>query len=759
MSIWQARETVGRLRWGTLASLLVPAVFLLVLTVLLSVLVTRSTIALSSNVQITQAAVDGNVRTLGQAQRELLRLEISLAADRPTTADLELHRSLTAQRVEEGTLSYQGRVLGDGSLLSRSRSLAGTWQGTVEPAVRRVMATPRPTAAARQQVIMQIAQLEQGYNTLVADAEIRRKIEAEDANQATAQIVSGTRWLLLGLLTTLLSFVVLVAGMVRVLQRAGAERRRATADLDLARSTLQRQSVALQTIDNLVTIMAADGRAEWVNEAFIRHTGWETADIVGTVPGQLLHGPDTDPRTIELVRDRLAAREGFSCEILNYTKGGASYWVQLEVRPIRNDAGRVDGFVAVQSDITTRRAAADALRDAKEVAEETARAKASFLATMSHEIRTPLNAVLGLTELLLGTPLEAEQRTYAATANHSGRLLLSLLNDILDFSALDAGKVELAPTPLEVVSILEDVEQMLRPSATQRGLTLSHTVAPGVPALVRTDGNRLRQVLINLVGNGLRFTPSGEVSLEVSFRPDREGERSGFLTLAVRDTGIGIPADRLQRIFEPFSQGDASTSRTYGGTGLGLAICTHVAAQMGGELGVTSEPGVGSTFTFSVPVGECAVTPAVPVDPVTTPHGLDAELRVLLAEDDPVNRLVAMAMLRQLGIDPDVAVDGREAFELTLAGAYDVVLMDVHMPGTDGLEATRLIHEHLSAPPRIVALTANALDGDRERFLAAGMDGYISKPFTLDDLASALGRTVADAAAARRDPVRTTAAS
>ncbi|MDQ2758369.1 MAG: ATP-binding protein, partial [Actinomycetota bacterium] len=669
----------------------------------------------------------------------------------PSADDLELHRTLAAQRVQEGTLTYLGQMLGDGSLLARSRMLAGTWKGSVEPAVRVVMAARAPTAAARQTAIAQVSRLELAYNQLVSDAEIRRKIEAEEANQATAQLVSGTRWLLLGLLSTLLSFVALVAGTARVLQRAGGEKRRATAELDLARSTLQRHSVAVQTTDNLVVVTGADGRTEWVNDAFVRHTGWEADDVVGTVPGHLLQGPETDPRTVGFMRERVAAQEGFTCEVLNYTRAGNPYWVQVEVRPIHDDAGRIEGFVAVQSDITTRREAADALRRAKEAAEENARAKASFLASMSHEIRTPLNAVLGLTELLLDTPLAPEQRQYASTANHSGRLLLALLNDILDFSALDSGKVEIAPTPLDVTTVLEDVEQMLRPSATHQGLTLSRTVAPEVPSLVCTDGNRLRQVLINLVGNALRFTPSGEVCIEVSFREDREAQRFGFLTLAVRDTGVGIPADRLERIFEPFSQGDASTSRTHGGTGLGLSICTHVAARMDGELTVTSEPGVGSTFTFTVPVGECVGSAIEPDESPTAPAGPDGELRVLLAEDDPVNRLVALHMLRRLGIDPDVAVDGREAFELTVARGYDVVLMDVHMPGTDGLEATRLIREHLGTPPRIVALTANALEGDRERLIAAGMDAYVSKPFTLADLASVLGRSALDAAAVAAD--------
>jgi len=751
-SVRGVRETVGEPFWPTLAFLLVPAVVLLVLTVLLSLMGARSTIALSSDAQITQAADDGNVRTLSQVQRELLRLEMSLTADRTSSADLELHRALTAQRVQEGTLGYQGQILWDGSLLGRSRALANTWESTVEPAVRSVIATPVPTAVARQNVISRLGELELGYNQLVSDAENRRKLEAEDADLATAQLVSGRRWLLFGQLTTLLSFVAMVAGMVRVLQRAGAQKRRAAADLDLARSTLQRQAIALQTTDNLVVVSDADGLTEWVNDAFVRHTGWEADDVVGTVPGHLLQGPGTDPVTVGFIRERLAAQEGFTCEILNYTRAGSPYWVQLEMRPIRDDAGRVDGFVAVQTDITTRREAADALRRAMEAAEENALAKASFLASMSHEIRTPLNAVLGLTELLLATPLPAEQRPYASTAHHSGRLLLALLDDILDYSALDSGKVAIAPTPLDVTTILQDVEQMLRPSAAQKGLTLTHTVAPEVPALVCTDGNRLRQVLINLVGNGLRFTPAGEVSIDVSFREqyedhedredsdDHEAHRFGLLSLAVRDTGIGIPADRLERIFEPFSQGDPSTSRTHGGTGLGLAICTHVATQLDGELTVTSEPGVGSTFTFTVPVGRCVVSTVEPAPPSSAPVGLDTELRVLLAEDDPVNRLVALHMLRRLGINPDVAVDGREAFELATARTYDVVLMDVHMPGTDGLEATRLIREHLSEPPRIVALTANALDGDRERFLAAGMDGYISKPFTLDHLASVLGR-------------------
>jgi len=345
--------------------------------------------------------------------------------------------------------------------------------------------------------------------------------------------------------------------------------------------------------------------------------------------------------------------------------------------------------------------------------------------------------VLGLTELLLDTPLNSDQRTFVDTAHRSGQLLLALVNDILDYSALDSAQVELESAPVRIRSLIDEVATMFAPQAGREGLSLDYEIGADVPAVLMTDGTRLRQVLINLVGNGLKFTREGGVHLVVSW--DSSAPESPRLTVSVADTGIGIPATRRERIFRPFTQVDASTTRTYGGTGLGLSICELIAEQMGGNLDLTSEVGRGSTFSITIPTS-AGVDDKAGANALTS--GLTAamaeSLTVLLVEDDAVNRMVALHMLKRLGITADVAVDGFEAVAAATDRVYDVIFMDVHMPGIDGLETTARIRRMPGAQPRIIALTANALDGDRERMLEAGMDDYVSKPVQLNQLATAL---------------------
>jgi hypothetical protein len=724
--------------------LVVPAALAVAATAVLAVLTVGATRQLSDNVRVTQDLVDGNVRTLSQVQRELLRLEDRVVEPTTTPDELELGRALTSQRVQEGTLDYQGRTLADQALLQRARDLAEEWRGGLDSRLRAVIADPSLlTPAERRSLADDIIAFELRYNQLVSDAEIRRKQDAAAANAATDNLVHDTRLLLAGVVFTLVSLFALVAGMVRVLLVARRSQLSQAERLQDARRLLQRHSVAVQTTDNLVVITDASGTVEWVNEAFTRRTGYAMDEVLGTVPGRLLQGPDTDPETVRFMRERIEAREPFTCEVLNYTRDGSPYWVAIEVQPIVDDAGEVSGFVAVQSDVTKRRLTEAALRAAKETAEETARTKERFLASMSHEIRTPLNAVLGLTELLLDTELEPEQRAYVSTARQSGRHLLAIVNDILDYSALESGRVEVERTRTEPRAVVGDVCAMLQPMADREGLGLAWSASDAVPRSVCTDPVRLRQVLINLVGNGLKFTDRGGVSIALDYRP-ADGPDGGDprLVVVVRDTGIGIPRDRLDRVFEPFTQMDASTTRTHGGTGLGLAICMRIARRLGGALGVDSVPGQGSVFTFELPVGvdhtdDGGADPG-PLSLDAADAGSAVSLAVLVAEDDPVNRMVALHMLRRLGVEADVATDGVEALAATEGRAYDLVLMDVNMPHLDGLAATARVRARGGHQPRIVALTADARDGDRERVLAAGMDDYLSKPYTLDDLERAL---------------------
>jgi len=381
-----------------------------------------------------------------------------------------------------------------------------------------------------------------------------------------------------------------------------------------------------------------------------------------------------------------------------------------------------------------------ALREAREEALSASRAKSEFLANMSHEIRTPMNGVIGMTTLLQETPLTTVQKGYLETIRASGEALLALINDILDFSNMESGRAEIDHAPFELAAVVDESLQIIAPLAARQGLALSHSIAPGTPEALIGDAARIRQVLVNLLGNAVKFTPRGAVRLAVSARLVADGRWEAHF--AVTDTGIGISPEDLSRLFVAFHQLEGSLARRHGGTGLGLAISKRLAELMGGAIWAESTAGRGSTFHFTV-AGE--VAPAPLRSPAAAP-GTDQDLAlrrplsILLAEDHPVNQRVMLVLLAHLGYRADLARNGREVFDALARQPYDVILMDVQMPEIDGLEATRRIRRELPADrqPRILALTAHVMAGDRERCLEAGMDGYLSKPLQLADLAAAL---------------------
>ncbi len=660
-------------------------------------------------------------------------------------------------------------------------------------------------------------------------------------------------------------------------------RKTAEEALRISQADTRKLSLVAAHTDNLIVIARPDGTIDWVNQSFERTLEYRLADVAGRAPAEFLSGPETNPRTLRRIDAARLRGEPLSTDVTCYSKSGRKFHLHLEIQPVRNDAGELENIIAVLANITSRVETEHNLRRAKLEADAASRAKSEFLASMSHEIRTPMNGVIGMTNLLLDTKLDSEQRDFVNIIRGSGEALLSIINDILDFSKIESGKMEIERLPFELSACLEDVLDLLSTSAAAKKLELAYHIEDDVPAWILGDVTRLRQVLVNLVNNAVKFTPSGGVSIIVRRLPLTNG--SGPLArltieFSVIDTGIGIPADRLHRLFRPFSQVDSSTTRKFGGTGLGLAISHRLCTLMGGSIHVSSTPGEGSTFTFTIQTGNADVPPdwAIPEMPASlhygpllclgknqvalrrlgsflqswgahpictedpreadevlnasvapvaavidhalvstpafhafrtrlvateipvvllVPPGLDPRelapftsrigtttaslplrtqsliralqslfgsspesispfvsasterllahdlpLDILLAEDNPVNQKVALRYLERLGYRADVAGNGIEVLNTLESRPYDLVLMDMQMPEMDGLEAARQIRRRLpsSRQPRIIALTANALHGDRDLCFSAGMDDYITKPVKLHEIAEAIRR-------------------
>ncbi|MCI4669781.1 MAG: response regulator [Bacteroidia bacterium] len=626
-------------------------------------------------------------------------------------------------------------------------------------------------------------------------------------------------------------------------------------------------SLVANNTDNGVVIADRHGKIEWINNGFTKITGYQLNEVIGKKPGSILQGPKTNPETVRTIRAKIKSKKPFSQEILNYNKNGEPYWVTMHITPILDEEGEISRLIALESDVTQQKEYELALKEAKESAEAAAVAKAEFLATMSHEIRTPMNAVIGMTGLLLDSSLTREQREFVETIRISGDNLLNVINDILDFSKIDSGKMELESQSFDLIETIENVLDLLGSKAQDKGLELAYDPALGVPRYIVSDPTRISQILVNLANNAIKFTAKGEVIIKVetlaSPNPDHQ-----VLQFAVTDTGIGIPPEKLSKLFKSFSQVDASTTRKYGGTGLGLAICKKLVEMMNGKIWVESEAQKGSSFFFTIEVKlstgprkiypptdirnkkvllvddnptnlkilkrqcsnwglvpVCTMLPEeateilareknielaildyqmpnmngsdlakviranykkaeLPIICLTSMGGsLAAEereyfnsflskpvrrelllehisgvlsqsspgvyenlapknkveeddqpienLKILLAEDNIVNQKVATRILAKLGYGSEIAANGLEAIDALKMQNFNIVFMDMQMPEMDGLTATQTIRqmpEFADKQPLIVAMTANAMKGDRERCLAAGMDDYISKP-------------------------------
>ena len=504
-------------------------------------------------------------------------------------------------------------------------------------------------------------------------------------------------------------------------------------------------ALVAENAKDMVVISDPEGNALWVNNAFRQLTGYGQKDVLGHNPLTLLQGPDTNQEAVQDILQSLAKQERGQAEVLNYTKSGRSYWAQIDIVPVFEEDGQLANFVAIERDVTERVALTDHLKSALAEAKHAAKSKTQFLAMMSHEIRTPMNGVLGTLGLLAETPMSNDQKVLVKTAMESGEFLLTILNDILDFSKLEAGKLQLENIPFNIPHLVKGAIELCQAQASAKNITIRIVLDPNVPDWVQGDPGRIRQMLLNYLSNAIKFTEKGGVTLKIEAHAV-EGAQIG-LRFSVRDTGIGIPEDKIDQLFNDFNQVDGSISRRFGGTGLGLAITKLLAGSMKGRVWLESESGEGSTFFFEAPF---EVAKGQIDTPSSTYQGQVEELiqqglRVLVAEDNRTNQLVIRTMLERLGCTVDIAANGIEAVEAASARPHDIILMDMQMPEMDGLAATRMIRANPEISDRlpIIALTANVLASDKENCVEAGMNSFVGKPINKTTLVAEMNAVLA----------------
>lgn len=547
-----------------------------------------------------------------------------------------------------------------------------------------------------------------------------------------------------------------------------------TASMTLMQNTLSQLKLletVIQEANDGVIITKADlsdpgPEIIYVNEAFTRISGYTSEEVIGKNP-RFLQSEFTKRETLDAMRQALIEGRSFKDELLNRHKNGSNYWLDISVVPIRNDNGVVTHYAAIERDISARKtneieyknmwvqlkranlkaeAVTKELENSLRKAEEANKAKSDFLANMSHELRTPMNGVLGMSNLLADTELDEDQRMCVSTINSSGESLLMLLNDILDFSKIEAGALTLEHLAFGTQEFFTSATQMLQPNAHKKGIELLVDMDEAIPSYMMGDPGRLRQVVINLLGNSIKFTNAGYVRLSARLTDEKEAT---LLHVRVEDTGIGIPHHKLGEIFDKFTQADASITRKYGGTGLGLAITKQLITMMGGTVGVESVEGKGSTFWFSIPCIRAEQNDIEKLEKIYRTEHVSARARieasaakVLLVEDFMVNQLFAKKLLAKFGFtNIDLAENGAEALLKYRSQGYDVIFMDCQMPEMDGYQTTVKIREIETDTPLhtpIIAMTANAMMGDREKCLKSGMDDYISKPLRAEHLRAIL---------------------
>ncbi len=496
---------------------------------------------------------------------------------------------------------------------------------------------------------------------------------------------------------------------------------------------LKKLSTAVEQSPASIIITDKNGNIEYVNPEFEHITGYTKHEVIGKNPSILKSGY-ISAETYTHLWKTITKGKIWRGELQNRKKNGGLYWEFASICPIKNDAGKVTHFIAVKENISLLKFREDELRSAKEMADTANRAKSEFLANMSHEIRTPMNAIIGIGHLLKKTSLSKEQQEYLSSLQSSSTNLLGVINDILDFSKIEAGKVDIQSTEFCLNDIVQNISNLITPLAREKNLTLRISMPDTIPNTLTGDPLRLGQVLTNLVGNAVKFTDQGEIRVSIEILEQKSTQIQ--LQFTIMDTGIGIAPEQQQRLFQPFTQADSSLTRRYGGTGLGLTISRQLVEMMGGKIRVESEPDKGSRFIFTAIFGLAATNPVTPEPPTRIKPSSQLEsAHVLLVEDDRLNQIVAQRLLEHYGVQVSIAENGLAAVEAVKQQPFDLVLMDIQMPEMNGYQATAEIRKdhHIKRLP-IIAMTAHAMVGEREKCLAAGMDDHLPKPFKPDEL-------------------------
>ena len=478
----------------------------------------------------------------------------------------------------------------------------------------------------------------------------------------------------------------------------------------------------------------------YVNDAVTKISGYEPEELIGQTP-RMLQGSGTNRKTLDELKETLESGQPFKGELQNYTKNGQTYWLDIGIVPVKDEHGQVTHFAAIERDVTQRKAFEKEMQIHREAAEVASRAKGDFLANMSHELRTPMNGIIGLSELLMEMNMPAEQTELAEAVNSSSRNLLILLNDILDLSKIEAGELTLENIPFDTRRVIRQTVDLLGPMASRKGVVLESTINPIVPERIVGDPARLQQVMNNLISNAVKFTEVGYVRLDITSARDSAGDPE--LHIRVEDTGIGIPEDKRETVFQKFTQADVSTARKYGGTGLGLAVTRELVEMMGGVISFDSVEGKGTTFYVEIPIEVTEKSEEEEnIAAANRAVAIDTGARVMVVDDHPVNLLFMRKVLKKIGFQyADEARSGKEAIELAEKTKYDLIFMDCQMPEIDGFEASTIIREKedLVGDIKIIAVTADAMKGAREKCLDAGMNDYVSKPVDVEKLKEVLG--------------------